>query len=235
MGVFDSSNEAAGRTDCNTKDLSSLCCTVAEKIAKTQKITIFSKMTIFMGISWFFQQRYIAKSWGFLLCNQCFLALHLSYQTPHQMILIFWLIIIFLKFVDPLKGIQNSFWKFWKLFLVFFYDKMNLKAAAPEFVWNIPPYNCLLSTFYCWLLPAHCRLLIVNCWEFEISCVGWLTVYHLVSHNLYLNNATNSVASKKTWIFNDQDDQVYKKLAAQAAGADPSRLSSTYRSNPPLQ
>ena len=44
MGVFDSSNEAPGRTYCNAKNLKSLQCTVAEKIKKTpQKIHFFQK------------------------------------------------------------------------------------------------------------------------------------------------------------------------------------------------
>ena len=51
---------------------------------KLPKMTIFPKITIFGDFSWFFQQRYIGKSWGFLRCNQCVLALHLSYQTPQS-------------------------------------------------------------------------------------------------------------------------------------------------------
>ena len=37
MGVFDSSNEAPGRTDYNAENLNSLQCTVAEKITTTKK------------------------------------------------------------------------------------------------------------------------------------------------------------------------------------------------------
>ena len=37
MGVFDSSNEGPGRTDCNAKNLNSLQCTVAEKIKKKEE------------------------------------------------------------------------------------------------------------------------------------------------------------------------------------------------------
>ena len=35
-GVFDSSNEAPGRTDCNAKNLNSVRCTIAEKIKNKQ-------------------------------------------------------------------------------------------------------------------------------------------------------------------------------------------------------
>ena len=52
MVMFDSSNEAPGRTDCKAKNLSSLQCTVAEKNQEIPpKIVIFGKMIIFGGFS----------------------------------------------------------------------------------------------------------------------------------------------------------------------------------------
>ena len=68
-----------------TKKLNSVQCTVAEKIKKNFQKWIFFSKNYHIGVfSWFFQQRYIGKSWGFLRCNQCVLALHLSYQTPQS-------------------------------------------------------------------------------------------------------------------------------------------------------
>ena len=50
MGLFDSPNEAPGRTDCNAKNLNSLRCTVAEKIKKNHQKWYFCwKITPFRG------------------------------------------------------------------------------------------------------------------------------------------------------------------------------------------
>ena len=62
--MFDGSNEALGRTDCNGKNLNSLRCTIAEKQENPQKMIILPKNNIFGVFSWFLQQRYI-KNWGF--------------------------------------------------------------------------------------------------------------------------------------------------------------------------
>ena len=48
---------------------------------KPTKTVCLGKNVIFWNLSWLFQQRYIAKSWGFFHCNQCILTLYLSYQT----------------------------------------------------------------------------------------------------------------------------------------------------------
>ena len=67
MGVFDSSNEASGCTDHNAKNLNSLQCAVAEKIKKKTKKFREKKFknNRFWWFSWFFQQRYIFRSWVF--------------------------------------------------------------------------------------------------------------------------------------------------------------------------
>ena len=70
--VLDSSKEASWCTECNAKDLSSLQCTVPEKITKTAKNTHFFKNAIFWSFfSRFIQERYIAESLGLLRCIQC--------------------------------------------------------------------------------------------------------------------------------------------------------------------
>ena len=49
----------------------------------------------------FFQQRYIGKSWGCLRCNQCVFALHLSYQTTQSNDFQFFAYIVFVVFFFP--------------------------------------------------------------------------------------------------------------------------------------
>ena len=87
MGVFIRSNEVPGRTNCNAKNLRSLCCTVAKNQEKTPKMAIAWKMGILWGFSWIFQQQYISKSLSFfamwsVLSGSSF---ELS-NSPHMMI-----------------------------------------------------------------------------------------------------------------------------------------------------
>ena len=86
--------------------------------------------------SWFFQQRYNTKSWGFLRCDQCVLALNLSYQTPPYDDLHFSVYNGCLRIFGPLvEGVKNKFSKYFQ----FSYDKRHIKPTAPEKARNSPP------------------------------------------------------------------------------------------------
>jgi hypothetical protein len=86
--------------------------------------------------SWFFQQRYNTKSWGFLRCDQCVLALNLSYQTPPYDDLHFSVYNGCLRIFGPLvEGVKNKFSKYFQ----FSYDKRHIKPTAPEKARTRPP------------------------------------------------------------------------------------------------
>ena len=84
--VFDSSKEASGCTERNTKNPSSWRSMVSEKIKKYLYKNVFGgfsqKCYFFKGYSWFFPKPFFVKSWGFLHCGQCIRTLLLSYQRP---------------------------------------------------------------------------------------------------------------------------------------------------------
>ena len=62
MGVFDSSNKAPGRTDCNAK-ISALCdVPLLNKSGNTPQNGHILKMWLFLVVFVIFQQRYNAKS-----------------------------------------------------------------------------------------------------------------------------------------------------------------------------
>ena len=115
LGVYDSLNEAPGRTECNAKNLNSVRCTVAEKIKKnSQKWPFFQKWP-FLGIFFYFfsngtSERVevfcvaISVSWRFIWA--------IKHHNP--MNFIFWLLMCFYKFSDPLYGggVHIYFWFF---------------------------------------------------------------------------------------------------------------------------
>ena len=107
---------------------------------KTPKTIIFEKIVIFWGFSWFFQQRYIEKSWGFLRCNQCIQTLHLSYQTPPYDDFHFSGYNGFLQFFrPPLPGVKHNFFFFVKIFSVFLWHKAYKTIQKRTSVWIVPP------------------------------------------------------------------------------------------------
>ena len=57
MEVFDSSNEAPGRTDNTAKNLNPLLCTVAKTIKKNPKSDRFSKRLKFWGFLFIFHSK----------------------------------------------------------------------------------------------------------------------------------------------------------------------------------
>ena len=82
---------------------------------KPPKNTIFSKMPIFYGFSWFFQKWDFVESWGFLRCNQCIKTLHLSYQMTLSDDFHFSPYNGGVRFFRPLVGgVKIQFWNFWK-------------------------------------------------------------------------------------------------------------------------
>ena len=141
MGVFDSSNEAFGCTGYNAKKPLLLkqyrCWKNQEKPPKT---VIFEKIVFFLDFSWFFQQQYIAKSWGFLCCNQCIQTLHLSYQTPPYDDFHFSGYNGFLQFFrPPVPGVKRKILFIFKIFSVFLWHKAYKTVQKRTSVEIVPP------------------------------------------------------------------------------------------------
>ena len=140
-GVFDSSNEAFGCTGYNAKTTPTLKPVPLLKISgKTTKTVIFEKIVFLGGFLDFFQQRYIAKSWGFLRCNQCIPTLHLSYQTPPYNDFHFSGSNGFLQFFRrPVPGVKRKILFFFKIFSVFLWHKAYKTIQKRTSVKIVPP------------------------------------------------------------------------------------------------
>ena len=102
MGVFDSSNEASGCTDYNAKNLNSLQCTVAEKIKKNpQKIQFFQKLPFLVVFPDFFSNGTVLRVGVFCVVTSASRRFIRAIKHPHMMIFIFWVIMGFYNFSDP--------------------------------------------------------------------------------------------------------------------------------------
>ena len=99
----------------------------------------FLKWYFFAFFSWFFPQRSIDKSWGFLRCNQYIQTLHLSYQpTPYDG---FHFVCYngILQFFRPLvPGVKCNFF-FFKMFSVFLWHKAYKTTQSRTSVGIVSP------------------------------------------------------------------------------------------------
>ena len=125
-----------------------------KKSGKTTKKRSFLKKMFFLGgFSWFFQQLYIAKSWGFLRCNQCIQTLHFSYQTPLCDDFLFLGYNGFLQFFrPPVPGVKRKILFFFKIVSIFLWHNAYKTIQKRTSVEIVPPYLCVFQRGYFFLL-----------------------------------------------------------------------------------
>ena len=133
-----------------------------KKSGKTTKKRSFLKKMFYGGFSWFFQQLYIAKSWGFLRCNQCIQTLHLSYQTPPYNDFHFSGYNGFLQFFrPPVPGVQHKILFIFRILSVFLWHKAYTTIQKRTNVEIVPP---LLADLFARVRAASGSL-----------CLSWMT------------------------------------------------------------
>ena len=102
MEVFNSVNEAPGRTDCNAKNLNSVQCTVTEKIKKnSQKWPFFQKLPCFEVFLDLFSNGTSERVEFFCVAISVFWRFIWAIKHNNTMIFIFWPKMGFYKFSDP--------------------------------------------------------------------------------------------------------------------------------------